>query len=142
MTEHDKFQATVEQLAGWHGWVSWHDFDPRRNKAGWPDLFLCRPPQIIVAECKVGRDVTSDEQREWLQRFADCGIAAVVLRPDAPPRAEKWPVVWTMEPVVRGGRRCEAGLIEHWLMRRPEPPARAPDAGLAARVIAAASRQE
>ena len=141
MTE-AQFQETIEQLAAWHGWAAWHDQDSRRNNPGWPDLFLVRPPQIIAAELKVGRRTTTLGQREWLQRFADCGLAAVVMRPDPAPRAEQWPAVWTMEPVVRDGRRCEAGLIEHWLMRRPEPPALAPDAGLAARVIAAASRQE
>ena len=142
MTAHDEFQATIEQLAAWHGWAAWHDYDPRKNKAGWPDLFLCRPPRIMVVECKVGRDVTSAEQREWLQRFADCGIEAVVFRPDRAPKAERWPVVSTMDPVERDGRRYEAGLIECRLFRRADPPAPARDAGLAARVIAAASRQE
>ena len=141
MTE-AQFQESVVQLAAWHGWAMWHDFDSRRNASGWPDLFLSRPPRIIVAELKVGKNTTTTEQREWLQRFADCGIEATVFRPDRAPGAERWPVVSTMEPVERDGRRYEAGLIECRLYRMPDPPARATDAGLAARVIAAASRQE
>ena len=82
MTE-AQFQESVVQLAAWHGWAMWHDFDSRRNMAGgWPDLFLSRPPRIIVAELKVGKNTTTAEQREWLQRFADCGIEAAVFRPD------------------------------------------------------------
>ena len=77
-----------------------------------------------------------------MQLFVDCGHEAAVFRPDRAPRAERWPVVSTMEPVERDGRRYEAGLIECRLYRMPDPPARATDAGLAARVIAAASRQE
>ena len=141
MTE-AQFQESVVQLAAWHGWAMWHDFDSRRNMAGWPDLFLSRPPRIIVAELKVGKNTTTVEQREWLQRFADCDIEAVVFRPDRPPKVERWPVVSTMDPVERDGRRYEAGLIECRLFRRADPPAPARDAGLAARVIAAASRQE
>ena len=85
-------------------------FDSRRNASGWPDLFLSRPPRIVVAELKVGRNTTTAEQREWLQRFADCGLEAVVFRPDRAPGAEKWPVVSTMEPVERDGEALRGGI--------------------------------
>ena len=50
--------------------------------AGWPDLILCRPPRLIAAELKVGRNQLTAEQREWLKEFARCDVEICVWRPE------------------------------------------------------------
>ena len=116
-----QFQDAVLDLAVVHGWEWWHDHDSRRNPAGWPDLILCRPPRLIAAELNVSTRTTTVAQRAWLRRLADCGVEAVVMRPDPAPAAEQWPVVDTMEPVTRDGRDFSAGRIELRLMRPRSP---------------------
>lgn len=49
--------------------------------AGWPDLFLLRPPRVLVIELKRELGEIRPEQLEWLQDFNACGIPAVIIRP-------------------------------------------------------------
>lgn len=47
MSEAD-WQETVEEVFHHHGWVSWHDNTPQRNKAGFLDLMLLKDRAIFV----------------------------------------------------------------------------------------------
>ena len=70
------FQAGVIELARLCGWQVAHFHDSRRqvadNKwvgdadaAGFPDLVLVRPPDLIFAELKTDKGRMTDMQRAW-----------------------------------------------------------------------------
>ena len=96
MTE-KAFQQLVVDYAGPHGWSHYHTHRSDRSVAGFPDLILTRGPRIVAAELKVGSNVTTDAQFEWLERFRDCGAEAVVWRPTGRPAMERWPAVETID---------------------------------------------
>ena len=87
------FQLQVEHLAHLYGWRTFHapDNRPRRTRTGrvakqrvtpgWPDLVLCRPPELIIAELKGPTTRVTDAQREWLAALAECGIEVYLWRP-------------------------------------------------------------
>lgn len=80
-TEKD-FQASVLELAHVKGWNTYHTYDSRRSAAGFPDLFLVRPPRIVVAELKSSRGRITPAQRAWLDLLARCsGVETYVWRP-------------------------------------------------------------
>ena len=80
------FMAEVRKLATAHGWTSYHTRDSRKSDKGFPDLALVRPPRLIFAELKVGRNQPTQEQGEWLDRLRACGIPAYLWRPEDWPR--------------------------------------------------------
>ncbi len=57
MSEAD-WQKTVEDRAHFHGWTTWHDNTPQRNKPGFLDLMLLKDRAMFV-ELKV-RDRNGD----------------------------------------------------------------------------------
>lgn len=61
----------------------WHDFDSRRNAAGFPDLIIVGN-RVLYVELKAKQGRLSAEQHIWLDRLrAAAGDAAVaVWRPD------------------------------------------------------------
>lgn len=72
--------AMVIQFAKVQRWFVYHTHDSRRSVAGFPDLVLLRPPQIVVAELKVGKNKVTAEQNLWLNLFEECGVPAYVWR--------------------------------------------------------------
>lgn len=83
------WQRQVSELALLYGWRLYHPPDnlPRTTKrgrryvqnvrAGFPDLVLVRPPELIFAELKTDRGRTSAEQDAWLEEL---GAVANALR--------------------------------------------------------------
>jgi ribosomal protein L37E len=67
------WQTTVLDLARRGGWRSYHTFDSRRSSAGFPDLVLVRPPELIFVEVKAEKGKTTPEQDAWLE---DLGVVA------------------------------------------------------------------
>jgi hypothetical protein len=63
------FQAAVIELAEACGWWVWKDYDPRRNQAGWPDLFLWRNGYILFAELKREKGKRTPLQDEMAQKL-------------------------------------------------------------------------
>ena len=69
------YQRAILRLAGLLGWRYCH-FRAARTLHGWrtpvegdagfPDLVLCRPPRLILAEIKSARGRYSPAQRAWL----------------------------------------------------------------------------
>ncbi len=51
ITEAD-WQQTVVDLAELEGWWVWHDYDSRRNRAGFPDLVCVRDDRLLFLELK------------------------------------------------------------------------------------------
>jgi hypothetical protein len=87
------FQRTVIDLARRTGWRVHHTrpaltqrgrwLTPVQGDVGFPDLVLCRPPRLIVAELKrVGGRLTA-AQRGWLDALgqrAGSGVLSVASR--------------------------------------------------------------
>lgn len=49
---------------------------------GFPDLVLVKPPRILVAELKVGKNACTLEQAAWIEAFVLCGVQTFVWRPE------------------------------------------------------------
>ncbi len=80
VTEAD-WLAWVRQLARLNGWTSYHTHDSRRSDAGFPDLVLVRPPELVIAELKTEGGRVTVAQDCWLAALQACGIEAQVWRP-------------------------------------------------------------
>jgi len=79
-----QFQRQVVELAKLCGWSVAH-FRPARTEKGWrtpvtadgagfPDLVLARPPELVFAELKSERGKPSPAQVRWLEAL--CEVAA------------------------------------------------------------------
>lgn len=75
-----RFQSQVEQLAALKGWVSWHDTDARRNRAGLPDLLLLRE-RLVFVELKSERGKLRPAQVVFLDRLRQAGQEVYVWKP-------------------------------------------------------------
>lgn len=91
VTERD-LQSRVMDVARLYGWRVAHFHDSRRqvkpgvfvgdrDAAGFPDLVLVRPPELLVVELKRETGKTTDEQDRWLGDLASCGVEVLVVRP-------------------------------------------------------------
>ena len=87
-----QYQKQITDLATMYGWRWAHFHDSRKqvkpgvfvgdtDAAGFPDLYLIRPPEMVVVEVKKELGKTTDIQEEWLADFRASGIDAYVSRP-------------------------------------------------------------
>lgn len=97
-----QFQSRVMKKARACGWMVAHFNDSRKmvkrktkagkivyipigdkDAAGFPDLVLVRPPDILFWELKkeLLSNTTSPEQDKWLDTLAMCGASVRVMRP-------------------------------------------------------------
>lgn len=94
LTESERaFQERVVQLAQLCGWKIYHPPDNvpvtaksgaryvQNIKAGWPDLVLARPPELIMWELKTEKGRVSAEQEAWIDVLHRCGIEVRIIRP-------------------------------------------------------------
>ena len=63
------------------GWDVYHPKWSMMSAQGWPDLALCRPPRLILAELKSQRGKLSDSQARWLERLGRCTVETYLWRP-------------------------------------------------------------
>lgn len=87
------WQQQLEQLARYCGWKTYHAPDNRPVQtrsgrryvqnvaAGWPDLVLVRPPELLIVELKTDKGRVAPEQTAWLEALAACGLETYVWRP-------------------------------------------------------------
>lgn len=76
------FQGMVVAFAALSGWTfSFHQLDSRGSNAGFPDLILMRPPELLVVELKAEKGRVTEAQSAWIEAFAACGVEARVFRP-------------------------------------------------------------
>jgi len=91
MTERE-FQQAVVQLARLTGWRVHHTRPaltragewrtPIQGDAGFPDLVLCRPPRLIVAELKRNGARPTPQQQGWLDALSACaGVECYLWTP-------------------------------------------------------------
>ena len=88
-----EFTAQCLQLAHLRGWLTMHERPALRKDgrwmtpaagdgAGWPDLVLCRPPRLIIAELKAEHGRVAPLQQRWLDALGACnGVEVCVWRP-------------------------------------------------------------
>lgn len=76
------FQGWIVDLAELHGWAHYHPWLSIRSPRGWPDLALCRPPRLILAEVKGPNGKVSPDQRRWLDLLDGCpGVESYLWYP-------------------------------------------------------------
>jgi hypothetical protein len=72
----------VQDLASKLRWTHYHPFLSVRSPRGWPDLALCRPPRLILAELKSDKGKLTAAQALWLELLNDCpAVEVYVWRP-------------------------------------------------------------
>lgn len=76
------FIGQVIDLARTFGWRDYHPYLSIHSARGWPDLALCRPPRLVLAELKSEKGKVSSAQQEWLDLLRECpGLEVFVWRP-------------------------------------------------------------
>lgn len=76
------FLRQVLDLAGILGWAAYHPALSKWSERGWPDLALCRPPRLILAELKREDGRTTLHQDRWLDMLGACpGVETYLWRP-------------------------------------------------------------
>lgn len=84
-------QNAVVELAKLYGWRVHHTrpaqmpsgkwATPIQGHAGFPDLVLLRPPEILFVELKSAIGRTSPQQDEWLADLTAAGLEVHLWRP-------------------------------------------------------------
>lgn len=81
LSERD-FQAQILDLAHLFGWTVYHPMLSKWSERGWPDLAMCRPPRLILAELKAEKGKVSEHQERWLAMLRACpGVETYLWRP-------------------------------------------------------------
>lgn len=80
MTEADLLAAVIE-LAEKHQVLWFHDFDPRRDPPGFPDLVLAGLYHLAFWELKDDYKPLSPHQTEWRYRLLGAGTDFGIRRP-------------------------------------------------------------
>ena len=92
MQREKDFQRAVIDLARLTGWRVHHTrpaltqrgrwLTPIQGDAGFPDLVLCRPPRLILAELKRNGARPTPAQRGWLEALQACaGVECYLWTP-------------------------------------------------------------
>jgi hypothetical protein len=87
-----EFQRAVIEYAKMMGWRVHHTLPaitqsgrwitPVQGDVGFPDLVLCRPPRLIIAELKRAGGKVSVAQRDWLSALRACdGVECYIWYP-------------------------------------------------------------
>ena len=76
---HKEYQATILETAQAYGWRVWFTWNSKHCPPGEPDLRMVRPPRVIFAEIKVGKDKPTTAQQQALDDLALCPGVEVYL---------------------------------------------------------------
>jgi hypothetical protein len=77
-----QWMGQVVELAGILGWATYHPWLSIHSPRGWPDLALCRPPRLVLAELKSEKGKASDAQLRWLMLLRECdGVEVYLWKP-------------------------------------------------------------
>lgn len=77
-----EWQELVTGFAKLHGWQVFHHLDSRGTEAGWPDLVLIRPPELLIVELKSERGKVTSAQEATLAALGACGVETALWRPE------------------------------------------------------------
>lgn len=77
-----QYQQSIVEYAKLCGWLVYHTHDSRRSQPGFPDLTLCRPPRLILAEIKSTTGTLTPAQSDWLAALMSCNsVESYLWRP-------------------------------------------------------------
>ena len=77
-----QFESQVKELAKLFGWKYYHPWLSIHSPRGWPDVVLCRPPRLVLAELKAEKGLLSESQKEWAELLQACpGVEYYCFRP-------------------------------------------------------------
>lgn len=65
-----ELQRYVQSQLDRHGWLWFHDTDPRRNRAGLPDLIATDGRTLVLAELKSQDGRLRPRQAIWMEQLA------------------------------------------------------------------------
>lgn len=74
-----QLQAAIKRLATTLGYAVYHTRWSLGSDKGWPDLALCKPPRLILAELKSQKGAVTTAQAVWLDRLRGCPGVCVFL---------------------------------------------------------------
>jgi hypothetical protein len=80
--------AAVKKLARMMDWRVYHTLRSEGSDAGWPDLFMQRGREIVIAELKREKGHLTPLQADWLWALAFAGLRVYVWRPSSWPQIE------------------------------------------------------
>ena len=92
MTEAELLKS-VKELAQIFGWEFYHPYLSIRSAKGWPDVALCRPPRLILAELKREGKRPTPSQEHWLDLLQGCEMYS-----DYPPMSRSGLEVYVWRP--------------------------------------------
>ncbi len=75
------WQREVVSWAKKLGWMVHENKFSLYAKPGFPDLFMVRPPKVIIAELKSNKGKLRPEQETWIENLRACGLSVCVWRP-------------------------------------------------------------
>lgn len=67
----------VKRLAQMFDWEFYHPWTSIKSASGWPDVALCRPPRLILAELKRDGKSPTANQQKWLDLLGGCAAPKV-----------------------------------------------------------------
>ena len=79
LVSHKDYLATIREAAELQGWRVWVTWNSKNSPKGEPDLRMVRPPRVIFAEIKVGKDKPTKDQQESMDELAECPGVEVYL---------------------------------------------------------------
>lgn len=77
-----EFQQIVTDLCDWLRLLWYHTHDSRRSPAGFLDLCIVGPNEVIFAELKSVKGKLTADQKKWIDALHRAGVKAYVWRPD------------------------------------------------------------
>jgi len=81
LTEKD-FMQQIKDLAHVLGWWTFHPFDARRSRHGWPDLVLLRGQSALFREVKKSGAHLTGDQAYVLEMMLEAGLDAGAWWPE------------------------------------------------------------
>jgi len=77
-----QFREQIRDLAKTFGWMFYFTWQSFHSPKGWPDVALCKPPRLILAELKSETGQPTESQRMWLYTLQNCpGCEVYLWRP-------------------------------------------------------------
>jgi hypothetical protein len=83
LLEHVSEKDFRQQVATWaeeRSWLAYWTWNSKHSPAGFPDLVVCRPPRLIIAELKTQHaQPPKGRQAEWLDWLGQCQLVGCSL---------------------------------------------------------------